>query len=296
MNKSDAIRILELSNIPTKIEIKKAFRQKAKLLHPDQNKNKNSEEAFMMAYEAYNFLMEDREDKTPKESKHQHFRNQNHYSRHHQQQRAWYASTYEERLNQAKATSEKLENERSQRIYAKALQDYKTSWQRKAMVVISIIALACISFFSFETLEKPRMQIYSSSDYQVNVDNIDRPSYFFISIAKQNVEITPDFYLLLKKEPATFIVYQTPILGDIVEVKAVFTTNNETLKLPMPINIYSSFPFLQILLLIPFLSFFTERPKFSFVFSQVYFSLYIVPFIILILWTLNNRFLRLLDI
>lgn len=298
MNKAEAISVLGLSNFPSKIEVKKAFREKAKLLHPDQTKDKDSEEAFILAYEAYTFLMNDSFDKNAANQKKNpnHFRNQNHFSRHQQQQREWYASTFEERLKKAKTTSEKLENERSQRIYNQALIDYQNSWQRKAMVIITILSFVCISIFSFDALEKSKMKVYSRFEYKINVDDINKPSYFYITIANQDIEITPDMYLLLKKEPASFIVYQTPIMKDIVEIKALFTNTNETVKLIMPINVYSSFPLIEIILLIPFLSFFVERPKFSFVFTHVYFSLYIIPALIVMLWLLNNRFLRLMDL
>lgn len=51
------INILEISPGSGVLEIKKAFRKKAKKFHPDLNKNSGAQENFILINEAYEFLM-----------------------------------------------------------------------------------------------------------------------------------------------------------------------------------------------------------------------------------------------
>ena len=53
----DYYRILDLTPGVSVIEIKKAYRQKARLYHPDINKSPNAQELFISATEAYDFLI-----------------------------------------------------------------------------------------------------------------------------------------------------------------------------------------------------------------------------------------------
>ena len=53
----DYYRILDLTPEASVTEIKKAYRQKARLYHPDISKNPNTQELFISATEAYDFLI-----------------------------------------------------------------------------------------------------------------------------------------------------------------------------------------------------------------------------------------------
>jgi cation transport ATPase len=50
-------KILEISSKATTDEIKRAYRKKAKYLHPDINKNENAHEQFILLNEAYEYLI-----------------------------------------------------------------------------------------------------------------------------------------------------------------------------------------------------------------------------------------------
>jgi len=53
----DYYRILDLTPEASLYEIKQAYRQKARLYHPDISKNPNTQELFISATEAYSFLI-----------------------------------------------------------------------------------------------------------------------------------------------------------------------------------------------------------------------------------------------
>ena len=53
MRKSEAYKILELSETASKEEVKKAFKKLAKIHHPDINKTPDAENKFKSINEAY---------------------------------------------------------------------------------------------------------------------------------------------------------------------------------------------------------------------------------------------------
>ena len=57
MTIADYYRILDLTPEASITEIKKAYRQKARLYHPDISENPNAHELFILATEAYGFLV-----------------------------------------------------------------------------------------------------------------------------------------------------------------------------------------------------------------------------------------------
>ena len=57
MTIADYYRILDLTPGASATEIKQAYRQKARLFHPDISKNPNTQELFILATEAYDFLI-----------------------------------------------------------------------------------------------------------------------------------------------------------------------------------------------------------------------------------------------
>jgi len=57
MTIADYYRILDLTPEASLSEIKQAYRQKARLYHPDVSKNPNTQELFISATEAYSFLI-----------------------------------------------------------------------------------------------------------------------------------------------------------------------------------------------------------------------------------------------
>jgi hypothetical protein len=57
MTTADYYRTLDLTPEASVAEIKKAYRQKARLYHPDISKNQNTQELFISATEAYDFLI-----------------------------------------------------------------------------------------------------------------------------------------------------------------------------------------------------------------------------------------------
>ena len=57
MTIADYYRTLDLSPKASVTEVKQAYRQKARLYHPDVSKNPNTQELFISATEAYDFLI-----------------------------------------------------------------------------------------------------------------------------------------------------------------------------------------------------------------------------------------------
>ena len=66
-------RILDVEKNASIDQIKKAYRKKARLYHPDLNKQKNAEELFVLATEAYQFLLHHHETRLNAEQEYNEF-------------------------------------------------------------------------------------------------------------------------------------------------------------------------------------------------------------------------------
>ena len=66
MNYTKAIKLLNLKNNPTELEIKNSYKKLAKIYHPDKNQgDKEKEEKFKEIQVAYDFLLKNQNNKEP---------------------------------------------------------------------------------------------------------------------------------------------------------------------------------------------------------------------------------------
>jgi len=332
MNRAQAAQLLSISPQANEDAIKKAFRKKAMLLHPDRNKSVNARSQFIEIHEAYEYLIDIASGKkkeiktqqtyhTSAQTSGNKFRSKYHRHRNYTDPYANMSrEDFEARYEKArKAAAENLDRE-SNIIYQNALHEYQNSWRKpvaKVMAVIGII-LACLFIIDF-ALGTKEIAI-SSSKVRHNINYNSQPNTISIQI-KNHVFVLPnelnDLFFTGKIDNTITIkgvVYKTPqkihlsgtqnnsikysyfqthIFKDLTKIK--LQGNQFSFELKDFWTVQGSFPFIPILLLLPLLSFWFEKATFNFVFFGVYYNIYAFPILAAFLLLNDNRIFRLLD-
>jgi membrane-associated protease RseP (regulator of RpoE activity) len=92
LNRSEYLHILDLTGDPDPIEIKRAYRVKAREYHPDINREEGAREKFILAAEAYEYLLASAKRQKQKEEEYKQFMDD--WQRYRQQRARYRASVY----------------------------------------------------------------------------------------------------------------------------------------------------------------------------------------------------------
>ena len=332
MNQSRAAQLLSISPQANEDAIKKAFRKKAMLLHPDRNKSVKARSQFIEIHEAYEYLIDIASGKK-KEIKTQptyhtstHTSSNKFRSKHHRHRNYTdpYANISREdfkaRYERArKAAEENLERE-SNTIYQNALYEYQNTWRKSVAKLMAILGIILASLFIIdfvsgtEEIKIPSSEIVHEIEYHqhlVTHSIIVKGHRFTLPhelndiypIEKLNNTITVKgvTYILPKEvnslgtmdNSIKYSYFQTHIFKDITKIR--LKRNQFSFELKDYWSVQGSFPFIPILLLLPLMSFWFEKATFNFVFFGIYYNIYAFPLLAVFLLLHDNRIFRLLD-
>ena len=329
MTRSEAAKILGISPKADKKAVKKAFRKKAMQLHPDRNKSDNARSEFIQAHEAYEYLNDllsgriKESYSSSKRTKYTNTRNSKFRATHHRH-RTYYdpyadmsSEDFEKRYERArKAAAEHLDRE-SEQIYQNALDEYQNTWRKPVAKFMAVIGLLLASIFiidfSFGVTEHQleRSEVIISTDFKTK----PHTHYFTIKGHKYKLPSKLNYIYELDKIPSKIVIdgvsypipveivaesfdidklkysyYQTSIFKDITAIRLQGNKFDE--QIGNFRSVYGSFPFIPLLLLIPFISFWFEKATFNFVFFIVNYNIYIIPIFVLILLFHDGRIYR----
>lgn len=329
MNRQDASKILGVSLQANEEGIKKAFRKKAMLLHPDRNKAPDARIRFIELHEAYEYLTDSPEEHSRSEAKRT---NKSHYpasqkpkfrssSHVHRSYTNPYESMsqeeFEERYRRAQKAAEEMLDRKSQIIYQNSLQEYQDTWRRKFALVMAIIGVFLALLFTIDYTLGTSEQKLANDEVQLKrfsrnrvisyylyvndvayslpdnlrflYDNTNPIKYTYIN--GQKIPLTPNNIASFEDHKLGFTLNRTSVFKDITGVTIHF--GPAYYKLQPIFSAFGSFPLVPIFLLIPFISLWRERAKFNFVFFIVNYNIYVFPIFILVLLFHDGRLLRL---
>ncbi|MBN2746720.1 MAG: J domain-containing protein [Bacteroidales bacterium] len=288
MNRIDALRILNVSELASETEIKTAYRKLALAFHPDHNPSPESRDRFIEIHEAYEFLTRKNQSYKSQESEYQtNTKKDKRYG-----SSSFYDSNFgsidpEKRYQWARQAYEEAFEKRSQRIYQRFFDDYKTGYKRKLVILITVFSTLLALVFTFDFLSP------SLEDTKV-ASLIQKEDYsaFFLVIEGREVKISREFYFSNKGHLLVAEYELSPYFQDFKSIEILRVTDGKFWDLT-PTTPASSFPLVPLILVFPLLSFLKEVPSFNFVFFVIHFNLILIPLIIFLLLTWGGRFGRL---
>ena len=280
MNKRN-FDILGIAPTTDKEKIKKAYRKKALLYHPDRNPDPRANQLFIKITEAYEALVNSEkqsqinQDFTPKETEEEIKKRQ-----------------FEERLKKAKFRYDilkKLEEIENEKYYLKITSGLQ--WRVFKMILWSCLTLAILITVDRFTTAKISYEFITASN-----KNHSFQGFFQSNIAPIKTEKGEKFWLtgeaVLLIEKNNFVkMERTPIFGDI---KAVHIWLGKTWYLgKTDFSVQGTFPLVPLFLLVPVITYFLKSR--TFVYSLLFnISLYLSGFSLLLLLYFNDRWKALL--
>ncbi len=288
MNRLDALRILNVSELASEAEIKSAYRKLALAFHPDRNHSPDAREQFIEIHEAYEFLS--RKNTT---SQRQYAENQDSKkSDRKYRASATYESNFDfsdpqKRYERAQQAYEEAFERRSQRIYQRFFDDYKSGYKRKLAMVITAISTLLAIVFVLDANLPSRQNFEIATLIQKN-----EYSSFYVVLQGREIEVERSFYFLNKGHVLIAEYELSPYFQDFKSVVLHRTTDGEMLDIS-PMTPASSFPLVPLILAFPLLSFLRERPSFNFVFFVIHTNLILMPLFIFLLMSWGGRIGRL---
>ncbi len=329
MNRAQAAQLLGISPQASKDTIKKAFRKKAMLLHPDRNKSVNARSQFIEIHEAYEYLIDiasgkktennyrSRTYKSDNKFRSKHHRHRNYTDPYANMSREDFKARYE---RARKAAEEDLEQE-SNTIYQNALNEYQNTWRKpvaKLMAILGIMlaSLFIIDFvFGTEEIKIPSSEIVHEIEYHQHQAThfiivkghrftLPHKSNDIYQNEKLNNTITVKgvTYRLPKEvgplgtkdNSIKYSYFQTHIFKDLTKI--ILRGNQFNIELNDFWTVQGSFPLIPIMLLLPLLSFWFEKATFNFVFFAIYYNIYVFPILLLFLLLQDGRIYHLLNV
>jgi len=303
MTRKEAAQILDISEFADEKQIKKAFRNKAMVLHPDKNDAEDARAQFIRIHEAYEYLSDlasgrSSEKYTQKQSasyssaQGPKFRSPYHKHRNYSDP---YSSMsreeFEARYKRAQKAAEEAMDRESETIYQNSLDEYQNTWRKKLVIVMALIGIVLSILFTIDYFLGTTVETVPHSDVKTLTINDGSDIFEYLNIHHIKYELSGE-NLRIAMDPMTKIeITQTHIFKDITKIK--ISRNGYFMILEPTFSSYDSFPLVPLFLLIPFLSLFLERPKFNFVFLVVNFNIYVFPILLIILMFHDGRLLRL---
>ncbi len=309
MTKQQALKLLGLSNNSTKSEIKKAFHKKALQFHPDRNPNGHTQQQFVAVVEAYEILIKKKKstitfdntgnsyNKTSNTQKtHFHFRNKHHVHRNYSEHIS--KEEFEARYQYAKEKYEEYLNRKSQKIYDENYSDYINSNKRKFAKIMAATGILLIILFSLDHYVLPH-RLYKINlnktkfKYEYRTGN---ETFYSFKFLHQRIFISDNFFQNNYNINTSTIITTTHIFKDVLEVKRISKNKKYQVKIAeLNTSLHFHFMLIMLLLFIPTITFWVERPTFNFIFFGVYYNLYIFPFLVAFLLLNDLRILRIFE-
>lgn len=317
MTRTEAAQILGISPDANKDTIRTAFRKKAMRLHPDRNKAINARFQFIELHEAYKYLLTlsgTQMSEAPKSSnnhrQYSKFRSPHHKNRQYTNPYANLShEEFERRYKKARqAADEAWENE-SKQMYLDALEEYRNSWQKPLAKVMATLGLVMALLFIVDYSLGLNKEIIPHSDVKIDLlwqhhvayGSIwiygsaytipNEKLYLINNINKDLASMSEDKSNTNNNNKIVFNIYRTQLFKDIVYISIQSGWKLE--KFYPENNAYNSFPIIPIMLLLPMLIFWYEKPTFNFVFFVINYTLYFFPIFALFILFHNGRLMRL---
>jgi curved DNA-binding protein CbpA len=309
MTRQQALQTLGLSSNASKSQIKKAFHNKAFQYHPDKNPDGNTQQKFVEVVEAYEILNGDKKPKTHftksnsyrtkphhSENTHFHFRNKNHVHRNYTEHIS--REEFEERYQRAKQRYEEYFNKKSQKIYNENFKEYMNGSKRKFAKIMAAIGLLLILLFSLDHYLLPQRF------YKIDLENTHfdfeyeqgSDVYYSFQFLNQSVFVNTKYLKKLYKKKAETLVATTYIFKDVLRVINVSPHGQKVENIAqLNSSLHYHFMLVMLLLFIPTLTFWVERPTFNFVFFGVYYNIFVFPIFIAFLLLNDLRILRIFE-
>ena len=299
MTRAEAAQILGVSPQANEAQIKRAFRKKAMLLHPDRNDSPNARAQFIEIHEAYEHLSDLLSGKTTEAKTHFYssnqgskFRSPHHKHRHYADPfSSMSREEFEARYERARRAAEETLDRESEIIFQNSLDEYQNTWRRKFAKAMAILGIGLCILFTVDYYLGTTTEIVPNNEVEIVTRNDGYYHFRYLNIHHVEYEIKKG-HTIIKNPRTKIVITHTYIFKDILKIEA--SLNNYSISFAPRFSIYNNFPFVQIFMLLPLISFFFERPKFNFVFFVVNFNIYVFPIIIFILMFHDGRFLRLI--
>jgi hypothetical protein len=290
MTRAEARRILGVHAQASEQEIKKAYRKAAMRYHPDRNPDEHARDQFIEVHEAYEVLTNpnhvslDQAAPKARQSYKEDIRKQAEY---YTQRTYGSGQSYEERYRQAREAYDQAFERKSQEIYLRFFEDYKSGWKRKFVRILSVIStLLALLFIADYYLPQKDEVVFTA--FQVDYVN----SYYTLEIDGRQIDVPIKVYAQFMDKNYFVHYSQTTLFRDFKEIKLYGTHGLADITPRTPVT---TFPLVPLLLLFPIMSFLIERPTFNFTFFVVHINIYIVPLVIVGLLLGGMRVLRLLE-
>lgn len=164
--RKEYLKILGLNISASKEDIKKAFRSKAKTLHPDKNSSTKAQEEFIELCEAYEALMSGKEDNSIEVPRHQSTRSAAYYSK--KYNRFYSEEEFQEKMRRARQHAE-LKRVIEKNIHNIGYQQLITSLTYRVAIIMGIITIIIAGILSLDYLILPKNEqtyyVTSFADY-----------------------------------------------------------------------------------------------------------------------------------
>lgn len=309
MTRQQALAILGLSTKATKIEIKKAFHRKAFQFHPDKNPNKNTHVQFVDVVEAYEILSgqikaqssysnssSKQETTSSSHNSNFHFRNKNHPHRSANQQ--YTREEFEARYARAKAVYEEYFERKSQMIYQANFDEYMNGYKRKVAIIIAVLGLLLIIIFSLDHYVLPQRY------YEIKLDTIKADFgyrqganvFYKFEFLNQDVFFDANSFNKRKHISPDYYITTTYVCKDVI---SILKQDNSTHKMTqiggLEVSLHTNILIILLLLFIPTLTFWVERPTFNFVFFGIYYNILFFPLFTAYILLNDLRIIRIME-
>jgi len=255
-------RILGISEGASKEEIKRSFRKLAMRYHPDVNDSPDAAARFLLLKEAYEGLMEGRSEriasrKTVEKPKEQEKANRRHPS-----------DPYRPAVDPS--ARYKRRKDQLAKEGAEYYKKYKASVNRKLSTVAALasIALAVLLILDFSLPKNEERHFIKDKYFERKASpspNQINYRYYFNYANGEEQEVAVDLYHAFNRKEY-IVVYHTPLFSQFLAAEQIVRGYSLTLEVDSTLR--SFLPFYLIILLLPILRYFIDRPHVSFYFYE----------------------------